>query len=78
MRYIELHLIMCEGLKHGIRCGILWSKVRQHACKCMDIIWRMTYVGAIRQYYVLEKCMEGEEEMEKFPTNYDYGIHGLF
>jgi hypothetical protein len=38
----------------------------------------MTYVGAIRQYYVLEKCMEGEEEMEKIPTNYDYGIHGLF
>jgi hypothetical protein len=38
----------------------------------------MTYVGAIRQYYVLEKCMEGEEEMEKIPTKYDYGIHVLF
>jgi hypothetical protein len=61
MRYIELHLIMCEGLKHGIRCGILWSTVRQHAWKSVDRIWRMTYC-------VLEQCMEGKEEMEQIPT----------
>lgn len=62
MKYIELHLIMCEGLKHGIKCGMLWSMVRQHAWKWVDRIWWMTYVKAIKQYCDLEQCMEGEEK----------------